>query len=137
MSFGLMSRTWKWAHVIGREQPEKKCTKRMVFRNIKNEEKNMISSFICHYGCDRGGFCVEHLRSRKMPRKNHTLGSLVIVVTYKDVLQDDFDLGIPSIEIFYLQTGNRKQQTMNRKETMALKLPCQWGTKKARFQSRL
>jgi hypothetical protein len=35
-----MSRTWKWAHVIGREQTEKKkCTKGMVFRNRKNEEK--------------------------------------------------------------------------------------------------
>jgi hypothetical protein len=33
-----MSRTWKWAYVIGREQPGKKCTKHMVFRNGKYEE---------------------------------------------------------------------------------------------------
>jgi hypothetical protein len=43
MSLGLMSRTWKWEHVIGREQTEKKkkkkCTKGMVLRNRKNEEK--------------------------------------------------------------------------------------------------
>jgi hypothetical protein len=52
------------------------------------------------------------------------------LLTYKDVLQEDFDSGIYSIEIFHLQTGNSKQQTTNRKVNMALKPTHQWGTTK-------
>jgi hypothetical protein len=60
---------------------------------------------------------------------------LVVVLTYKDALQEDFDSGIPSIENFYLQTGNRKEKTTNRKVNMALKPIRQWGTTEAQFQS--
>jgi hypothetical protein len=62
---------------------------------------------------------------------------LVVVLTYKDVLQEDFDSNIPSIENLYLQTGNRKEKTTNRKVNMELKPICQWGTREAQFQSQL
>jgi hypothetical protein len=59
------------------------------------------------------------------------------LLTYKDVLQEDFDSGISSIEISHLQTANRKQQTTNRKLNMAPKPTRQWGTTEGQFQSRL
>jgi hypothetical protein len=43
----------------------------------------------------------------------------------------------PVLKFFYLQTGNNKQQTMNRKVNMAPKPTRQWGTTEAWFQSRL
>jgi hypothetical protein len=51
----------------------------------------MISFFICHCGCDGGGFCVEHWHSGTRPRQHYSPVSLVVVVTYKDGLQEDFD----------------------------------------------
>jgi hypothetical protein len=53
------------------------------------------------------------------------------LLTYKDVLQEDFDSGISSIEISHLQTANSKQQTTNRKLNMAPKPTRQWGTTEA------
>jgi hypothetical protein len=49
------------------------------------------------------------------------------LLTYKDVMQEDFDSGILSSGIYHLKTANRKQQTKNRKLNMAPKPTCQWG----------
>ena len=115
----------------------KKMHQTYGFKEQKIWGENSNSFFICHYGCNRGGFCVEHWRSRTRTRQHYTPFSLVVVVTYKDFLQVDFDSGIPSIEISYLQTGNNKQQTTNRKVNMALKPTLQWGMTEAQFQLQL
>jgi hypothetical protein len=60
---------------------------------------------------------------------------LYFLLTYKDVLQEDFDSGIPSSEISHLEIANSKQQTMNRKLNMAPKPTCQWGTIEGQYQS--
>jgi hypothetical protein len=57
------------------------------------------------------------------------------LLTYKHVLQEDFDSGISSIEISHLQTTNSKHKTMNRKINMAPKPTCQCGMTKEQFQS--
>jgi len=49
-------------------------------------------------------------------------------------MQEDFDSGILSIEISYLQIGNNKQQTMNKSATLALKLTRQWRMSETQFQ---
>jgi hypothetical protein len=60
---------------------------------------------------------------------------LVIEVTHKDVLQEDFDPGIPSNENCCLQAANRKQQTRNSNKTMAPKLTRERGTTEAKLQT--
>jgi hypothetical protein len=56
---------------------------------------------------------------------------LVITITHKDVLQHDFEPGIPSIENSSLQVANNKHQTRNNNETMAWKLTHEQGTTEA------
>jgi hypothetical protein len=48
--------------------------------------------------------------------------SLVVAITQKDVLKEDFDPGIPSDENSCLQAANSKQQIRNSNKTMAPKL---------------
>jgi hypothetical protein len=60
---------------------------------------------------------------------------LVVAVTQKDVLQEDFEPGIPSIENSCLQAANSKQQTRNSNETMAPKLTRERGTTEAQLQT--
>jgi hypothetical protein len=62
---------------------------------------------------------------------------LYFLLTQKDVLQEDFDSSIYSIEILHLQTANTKQKITNRKLNMASKPTRQWGTTEGYFQSRL
>jgi hypothetical protein len=52
---------------------------------------------------------------------------LVVAATQKDVMQQDFEAGIPSIENSFLQAANNKQQTRNNNETMAQNLTRQRG----------
>jgi hypothetical protein len=60
---------------------------------------------------------------------------LVVAVTQKDVLQEDFEPGILSIENSYLQAANSKQKTRNRNETMAMKLIRERGMTEAQLQT--
>jgi hypothetical protein len=60
---------------------------------------------------------------------------LVVVATKKDVLQQDFKPGTPSIENSCLQVANKKQQTRNSNKTMAHKLTHQQGTIEAQLQN--
>jgi hypothetical protein len=60
---------------------------------------------------------------------------LVVAVTQKDVLQQDFEAGIPSIENSCLQAANSKQQTRNSNETMAQKLTRERGMTEAQLQN--
>jgi hypothetical protein len=113
----------------------KKMHQTYGFEEQKIQGENSISFFICHYACDRGGISVEQRRSRTRPRQHHTHVSLVVVVTYEDVLQEDFGSGIPSIENSYLQTGNSKQQPTNRNATTTLRLTGEWGMTEAQSQS--
>jgi len=82
------------------------------FQDQKIRGENLISFYICHYGCDKDGFCVEHRCSRKRTRQQYTYVSLVIVVTHKDVMQEYFDSGIPSLKILTckMKIVNDKQQ---------------------------
>lgn len=127
---GLCVQHWnsKGNKTFWKETTWKKCTKHMVLMNRKYKEKIWFPFFICHYAYDRGGIFVKQRRSRTRPRQRHTPISLVIVVTYEDVLEEDFRLGIPSTENSYLQTRNRKQQPMNKNATTTMIPTSEWGT---------
>jgi hypothetical protein len=114
-----------------KEEQHEKNAPNVWFSGTKNTRRKFNFLFYIHYGCDRGGIFVEHRCSRTRPRHHHTPISLVIVVTYEDVLQEDFGSSIPSIENSYLQTGNSKQQPTNRNATMTLRLTGEWGTTEA------
>jgi hypothetical protein len=63
-------------------------------------------------------------RTLMFKNKENILG---VADTQKDVLQQDFKAGTPSIENSCLQVENRKQQARNSNETMAKKLTRQRG----------
>jgi hypothetical protein len=122
---------------FGREQPEKNAPNIWFSGTEKNEEKIRFPFLYVTMAAIEVG-SVSNIDVQEQDQgKHYTPASLVVVVTYKDVLQEDFDSGIPSIENFYLQTGNNKQQTTNRKETMALEPTREWGMTEAQFQSRM
>jgi len=123
--------TFKGEQDVLERNSMKKMHQTYGFQEHKIRGENSIFFLIFHYGCDRGGFSVEHRCSRTRPRHHHTHVSLVLVVTYEDVLQDDFGSSIPSIGNSYLQTGNSKQQPTNRNATMALTVTYEWGTTEA------
>jgi hypothetical protein len=108
---------------FGREQLEKNAPN-VWFSGIEKNEENI--DVLCRT-----------LMFKNKTKQHYTPVSLVVVVTYKYVLQEDFDSGIPSIENVYLQNGNSKQQTMNRKATMALEPTHERGTTEAQFESRM
>jgi hypothetical protein len=79
------------------------------------------------------------LRQRWVLYKTYTFKNkdkiLVIEITQKDVLQQDFEPRIPSIENSCLQAANRKQQTRNRNETMAQRITRERGTTEVQLQT--
>jgi len=77
------------------------------------------------------------LRQRRVLYRTLTFNNkekiLVVAATQRDVLQQDFEAGTPSIENSCMQTANSKQQTRNSNETMARNLTCQRGMTKAQL----
>jgi hypothetical protein len=59
----MISRTWKLAYVIGREQPGKNAPNTW-FPGTKNMRRTFGFLFIFHCSHNRRGFCVHHRHSK-------------------------------------------------------------------------
>ena len=81
-----------YLHFAGGKFDCRGCWVKILLQNIfVYEEKIRFHFLVCHCGCDGGGLCVDHCWSGKRKRHHYSHASLVVVVTYKDGLQEDFD----------------------------------------------
>ena len=100
------------AYVIGREQPRKNA-QNAWFPGTKNKRRK--SGFLFYMS--------PRLQQRRVLYRTLTFKNkekvLVVTATQKDVLQQNFEAWTPSIENYFLQAANNKQQKLiarNKKE---------------------
>jgi hypothetical protein len=109
--------TFKAEQDIWKGSEWEKCTKRMVSRNKKYEEnigKNALNVWFSGAGKMRNFIFYMSIwpRQRRVLYRTLTFKKkeniMVIATTQKDVVQQDFEPGIPSIENSCLQAANNK-----------------------------